>query len=189
MPGKVQCSRVLKATQEWSHSHSFDEDPMVFMSCSSRKHADVTCRSKRLTTAQWAQMPIYEALVEPMSAVDTLVLWFRYPNSDRIRGYALSRLGTEREFSDKDVALARLFAEELYHLSSEDHLEPVGEIAKLPERLQNVLPYLLGDKSQKQIALESGLSYRTVRSYTHELYEILQVDSRQALITKVLGRR
>jgi uncharacterized protein YerC len=188
VPGEVQSNKVLGVIQDWSSLHRMDEDPMVSLSCPSRKNADVTCRSKKLTTDQWAKTDIYEAVVDPIDAVDSLVLWFRYPQSDRIRGYAMQRLGRQREFSDKDVELARLFAEELFVLFTENHLEPAGEITALPNRLQSLLPLLLGGKSQKQIARESGLSYQTVRSYTRELYDLLRVDSRQALIAKVLRR-
>lgn len=185
VPGEVQDDKVLQTLQQWSMYHSLDEDPMVSLSCPSRLNADVTCRSKKITTARWATQEIYEAVIEPIGTVDSLVLWFRYPSSDRIRGYAMQRLGSQREFSDKDVELARLFAEELYVLFSEDHLEPAGELAKLPKRLQNLIPHLLSEKSQKQIAAEAGLSYHTVRSYTRELYDLLRVDSRQSLIVKV----
>lgn len=188
VPGEIQDRKVLQTIEQWSMLHCLDEDPMVSLSCPSRKNADVTCRSKKITTTQWARMEIYEAVVAPIDAVDSLVLWFRYPKSDRVRGYAMQRLGNQREFSDKDVEIARLFAEELYVLFSEDHLEPGGQIEALPKRLQKVLPSLLGDKSQKQIAIETGLSYHTVRSYTRELYDLLGVGSRQALIARVLGR-
>ena len=121
-----------------------------------------------------------------------MAMWFRYPGGDGIRGYALFRMKGDRVFSPKQVGLARLFVEELALLYVQGKLEPpnvLDELPPLPARLRRLVPLMLGDLGQKQIAAKLGVSYHTVRSYVKELYDIVGVGSRAELVAKLRGER
>ena len=186
-PGTVRDETVLKCLEDWQKISDFADDPMVDLGRPSTEASDVVCRSQRLTLRDWQGYAIYGGVIDPAGVADTMAMWFRYPGGDRIRGYALFRMKGDRVFSPKQVGMARLFVEELGFLYVQGKLEPPDVLDELPARLRRLVPLLLTGLGQKQIAAKTGLSYHTVRSYVKELYDILEVSSREELGVKVRG--
>lgn len=171
----------------WGQISDPKDDALLDWALTRQDDTDVIYSSESITWDKVTRYPSYEALGVPMRIIDSLAAHFRYPGSDRVRGYALQRLDGDRRFTPRQAAVAKVFAEELLLLYRSGHLEPVSPHVKLPPRLQRILPLLKTGLSQKQIAVKLGLSYQTVRSYAKELYELMGVRSREELAAKVRG--
>ena len=99
---------------------------------------------------------------------DTLAMWFRYPGSDRIRGYALWRMKGDASFTSRQLRIARLFMDELALLNTEGGLAPPGVLARLPERFRSpsastglVIHVLrLGERARRVVAVYTEVSGR-----------------------------
>jgi DNA-binding NarL/FixJ family response regulator len=60
-----------------------------------------------------------------------------------------------------------------------------GILETLTRREQDVLNHVMRLMNNRQIALELGISERTVRNYIHSLYDAFDVDDRMELIQKL----
>ena len=139
-----------------------------------------------------------EALVGRYSDYATL---YGSPTTRRLRWF-LEWMGEERpgpashlphwRRQTASTKLLRLFVSELYRLHRDGQLDRVDPPLHLPPRQQQVLEGLLRGAAIKQIALELGLSRRTVEEYYDALCRRLAVSSRSelmALFVRHGGRR
>jgi hypothetical protein len=187
VPGSSHDPRIMAYLEHWGQGGSFDDDPMTHLTRPSRRAWDSARRSGLLSLADWKTYQIYPGLVGPCRVRDTLVAWFRYPGSstDRIRGYSIQRLHGESDFSLRNERVMQLFVAELRRLYQDGKLEQEPASNGLPARLQPVARLLMGSKSQKAIAGSLGLSYHTVRDYVKQIYDLLQVHSREEFQAKL----
>lgn len=181
----VPCSQqdplMLRYLQDWGRRSSLDDDPNVVLTRPRARATVVSRMSGMMTPEQMRTWRIYEELWEHERLCDVLVAFFRYPRSDRVRGYAMHRTHGKVPYGRRDLRLARLFCDELLRLHRAGKLEPPPVVTSLPPRLRRPADLMLGGLSQKQIADEMGLSYQTVRSYSKQLYDMLGVHSREQL--------
>ena len=180
-----QDASMLRISEDWGRRSQFSEDPMIAETWGVRKNYHTFAHSQRLQVGDPPYARMYEEFWVPVRAQDTMVSYFRYPNCDKIRGCALHRTRGQKHFALRDRRLAQLFTRELYLLYREGGLEAPGLLDALPPRLQTLAPLLLTHLGQKQIAAQLGLSYHTVRSYVKELYDLMQVGSREELAAKL----
>ena len=93
-------------------------------------------------------------------------------------------------FAARDVALLRLFHEELARLVgtvlADGEADPA---AGLPARLRQTLEALLEGDGEKQVAARLGISRHTVHEYVAELYHRFDVHTRAELLALCLRRR
>ncbi|MGE6757451.1 helix-turn-helix transcriptional regulator [Corallococcus interemptor] len=107
-----------------------------------------------------------------------------------VRGIGLYRGRSERPFDEADRELLHLFHAECGALL--DPPEPTEEKApdvRLAPRERQTLELLLQGLGDKQIAARLGISRFTVNQYTKTLYRRFGVQSRTALIARVLGQQ
>ena len=103
---------------------------------------------------------------------------------------ALHRGVRDRDFSDRECALASLFHVELCRLIGRSLTSALDESSKsLSPRLQQTLACLLEGDSEKQVAARMGISRTTVHQYVTELYRRYGVHSRAELLTRMLRQR
>lgn len=102
----------------------------------------------------------------------------------------LHRATGDRDFSEREQELVRLFLAELGRLvgpvlvPADDPYSPT----RLPPRLQETLRCLLDGDGEKQAAARMGLSRETVHQYVTALYRHYRVASRAELLVRVLRR-
>ncbi len=174
---------------EWGKTSEFEEDPMMLATWDKTEPVYTTKRSMELSFEELRRYRIFEELVEPASISDTVFTFFRYPRSNRARMYIFPRKLPQKDYEARQLRIAHLFITELLRLYHEGRLEPRGPLNTLPPRLARIARQLMTDQNQRQIARSQNLSYHTVRSYTKELYDTMGVSSREALVTKLMGRR
>ncbi|MEM1210397.1 MAG: LuxR C-terminal-related transcriptional regulator [Planctomycetota bacterium] len=165
---------------------NIEQDPMVTLTRGIKGHAAVS-RSLLMPMEGWQDWDVYEAVVEPSRVGDCLVLWYRYPNSDAIRGWSIQRRLGEPDFNARETALLGLAAEEMAELHRIGRLEPPRLLEGLPPRLRELAEALTTEMSQKQIADAMGISYETLRSYAKHLYARAGVNGRESLIARMRG--
>ena len=66
-------------------------------------------------------------------------------------------------------------------------LDAVGALAGLTARDREVLHWLSGGKTDRDIACILGISPRTVHKHLQRVYEKLGVETRTAAVTRALG--
>jgi DNA-binding NarL/FixJ family response regulator len=102
----------------------------------------------------------------------------------------LHRAPGERDFSDRERALAAFFHDELGRLIGGSLTSALdSEYETLPRRLRQTLTLLLEGDSEKQVAMRMGVSHATVHQYVSVLYRRFDVHSRGELMARVLRRR
>ncbi len=187
VPGSIQDRGVTKYLTEWGRNSDFDDDPMSHITRDKRGPAYTISRSAVMSYQDMVPYRIFEEMVEPAGGSDVILTFFRYPQSNTVRQYAFQRKATQKDFEPRQLALADLFISELHKLYQQGVLEPSNLLIDLPRRLLQVAHQLRTGRSQPQIALHLNLSYQTVRSYTKELYDIVGVISRAALVAKLFN--
>lgn len=117
-------------------------------------------------------------IIDPMS---------RHPSGHMV-ALSLHRLGpAARPFNPREIALAKVLADELAWLHATRRLDVLGLTGRtLSPRLRELLGQLLTDRSVKQIAAAMGLTVNTARQYCDQLYKRVGVDSREQLMVRFL---
>lgn len=182
-------AQMLRFGAWFNVGDNLSKDVMTVCTRSRPTNADAISRSSLLSYRDWQDWQVFEAFVDPSRILDTLVVWFRYPGTDRIRGYSVQRNVGYGEYKPRHVRIARLLATEMFRLYREGRLEPPAAVEDLPPRLRQIVPLLVTGLSQKQIAQRTGLTYHTVRSYTKQLYDLLGVHSREQLMVTFIHER
>ncbi|RKG71776.1 DNA-binding response regulator [Corallococcus sp. CA054B] len=136
----------------------------------------------------WYGAPYVEHYLRPTHLDDSVysLRWFEVPGA--VRGIGIYRGRSERPFDEADRELLHLFHAECGALLGLP--EPTREEApgvRLTPRERQTLELLLQGLGDKQIAARLGISRFTVNQYTKTLYRRFGVQSRTALIARLLG--
>ncbi|MHA7629218.1 helix-turn-helix transcriptional regulator [Corallococcus sp. M7] len=138
----------------------------------------------------WYGAPYVEHYLRPTQLDDSVysVRWSGVPGV--VRGIGIYRGWNERPFDEADRELLHLFHAECEALL--DLPEPTEETTsgvRLRPRERQTLELLLQGLGDKEIAARLGISRFTVNQYTKTLYRRFGVQSRTALIARLLGRQ
>ncbi len=188
VPGTIQDPRVIHYFSEWGKTSEISDSPMMHATWNQAGPVYTTARSDLMTFRDIMPYRVYPELIEPAGILDVLMTFFRYPGSNIVRQYTFQRMNRQTEFEPRQLRLAHLFTTELHRLYGEGRLEPSDLINSLPQRLVRIAYLLRTNQNQHQIAHSLNLSYHTVRSYTKELYDTVDVNSREELVAKLFGR-
>ena len=131
----------------------------------------------------------YKACFIPFDITDRL--WCVFPvNDDCEVAVILDRCGNRPRFGEKERALVSSAMRGLkwfHRRMMLAHGVTLGH-HRLSPRERSLLPQLLSDKPEKEIADSLGLTFSTVRGYTKALYGKLGVRGRAGLMALWLGQ-
>jgi DNA-binding CsgD family transcriptional regulator len=100
-------------------------------------------------------------------------------------GLVLHRALGEKPFAPRQQRLLRLFfGEHLRLLGTKLARYDAPSVLALPPRLREVLTYLMQGASEKEIALELGISRHTVHYHVKQLHERFGANSRAELLAR-----
>ena len=176
---------ISKAEVETFDRH-FHVHPLI------RDHARsaraVTRRISDLVRASdFRRTPLYNDYYRRIR-IDHAVAMPIYVQKNTLVSFVFNRAG--RDFSDRDCACLesiRPHLANLYRLSREIEGPRAawGVPASLTEREREVLDWLSGGKTDRDIALILGISPRTVHKHLQRIYEKLGVETRTAAVMRV----
>ncbi|WP_228565035.1 helix-turn-helix transcriptional regulator [Myxococcus sp. AB036A] len=149
----------------------------------------VTARREELVEDRdWYGAPYVEHYLRPMG-LDVAVyscLWSHSPGV--VQGIGIHRGLSGRVFDDADRELMHVFHVECRGmLSPQTPMEDAALDPRLAPRERQTLDLLLWGLGDKQIAAQLGISRFTVNQYTKAIYRRFGVQSRTALIARLLG--
>ena len=157
------------------------DDPMT-LACTALADAVVT-RSRRQLVADrdWYRSPNVQELRRRAHIDDCIYSNYQLGQPGRAVGIAFHRPWGDRPFSQRDVAVIDAFhrACPLYRLPGPPPMPSAG----LTPRQSDVLSFLHGGDSEKQIAARLGLSAHTVHVHVKSIYRHFQVNSRGELMS------
>ncbi|NOJ92064.1 helix-turn-helix transcriptional regulator [Corallococcus coralloides] len=152
--------------------------------------AVVTARRRELVgDRDWYGAPYVEQYLRPTHLDDSVysTRWSEAPGA--VRGIGIYRGRSERPFDEADRELLHLFHAECGALLGLPEPTEAAPGARLAPRERQTLELLLQGLGDKQIAARLGISRFTVNQYTKTLYRRFGVQSRTALLARVLGRQ
>jgi DNA-binding CsgD family transcriptional regulator len=172
------------------HEFGVNADP-VFRSLQRRSGRLETVRRVDLVSDRdWYRAGTFVDYCRPVGLDHSLTSVYQRPRSNAISCLRLHRARWERDFSDRECALAAFFHYELGRLIGGSLASALdSEFEPLSPRLRETLAYLMEGHSEKQVAMRMGLSHTTVHQYVTMLYRRFDVQSRAELLAKVLRRR
>ncbi len=138
----------------------------------------------------WYGAPYVEHYLRPTRLDDSVysIGWTEVPGV--VQGIGLYRGRSGRPFDDADRELLHLFHAECgAMLSLPAPTEDDAPGVRLAPRERQTLEWLLHGLSDKQIAARLGISRFTVNQYTKSIYRRFGVQSRTALIARLLGHQ
>ncbi|QSQ19186.1 helix-turn-helix transcriptional regulator [Pyxidicoccus parkwayensis] len=144
----------------------------------------VTARRRELVAdSQWYGAPYVENYLCPTGLDDSVYSsrWSERPGV--VQGIGLYRERSGRPFDEADRELLHVFHAECGAMLGTEASHDI----KLTQRERQTLELLLQGLGDKQIAARLGISRFTVNQYTKSIYRHFGVQSRAALIAKVLG--
>ena len=130
----------------------------------------------------------YQACFVPFDITDRL--WCVFPvNADCEVAVILDRCGDHPRFNEKDRLLVSVIMRGLKWFHRQMLLAYGVTLGnnRLSARERSLLSQLLSDKTEKEIAVQLGLTLATVRSYTKALYGKFGVRGRAGLMALWLG--
>ncbi len=166
-----------------------DGAPFEHLKTATERHI-VRGREGHIPDDLWYRCRMYTEYHEPVGVDYCAVSVWELPG-ERVDMIGLHRDNADRDFSERELELLRLFHAELGRLigpvlvSSDDAHSP----ARLPARVRETLKCLLEGDSEKQVAARMGLSQATVHQYVTALYRHYEVTSRAELLVRVFRRR
>jgi DNA-binding CsgD family transcriptional regulator len=135
-------------------------------------------RKEMLSDSQWMRLKeLYPTHIEDM-VIST------YPLGEHaMSGVGLHRRAGRPDFSERDRAIAHVVFQQVDWLHRHGANVPAGEAAlQLTPRERQVLVYLLGGDSLKEVARKLTISENTVASYVKGIYKCFSVNSRPELL-------
>jgi len=103
-------------------------------------------------------------------------------------GVGLHRRGVKPPFSDRDRMIVHTAFRQVDWLHRHGSDVPAAsKVLELSPRQREVLMYLLGADTQRQIAMKLGLSEHTVGDYVKQIYRRFEVNSRPELLTHFMS--
>ncbi|MBZ4416317.1 LuxR C-terminal-related transcriptional regulator [Myxococcus sp. RHSTA-1-4] len=148
-----------------------------------------TTRRELVDDRGWYGAPFVEHHLGPAHLDDSLYSIRRSDEPSVVQGIGFYRERNERPFDDADRELLHLFHAECGAMF--DTPEPAGDDALragLAPRERQTLELLLRGLTDKEIAGQLGISRFTVNQYTKSIYRRFGVQSRTALLARLLGR-
>jgi DNA-binding CsgD family transcriptional regulator len=188
VPGAISVTHIA------AFDRHFHEHPLV------RAHGrNPAAVSRRLTDlvprAQFRRSPLYNDYYRPIRIEHALAVPI-HVEGDELVSFVLNRSG--RDFSDRDLAcletirphLGQLFrlSRELRGARSAWGMPPhKAADAKLTAREREVLQWLSGGKTDRDIATILGISPRTIHKHLQRIYDKLGVETRTAAVVRAMG--
>jgi DNA-binding CsgD family transcriptional regulator len=147
-------------------------------------------RTELVSDRDWYRSPAFNDYRRPCDADHQLTSLVKFTSTGATSCLALHRSVRDRDFSDRECALASLFHVELGRLIGRSLTSAIdGPSKSLSPRLRQTLACLLEGDSEKQVALRMGISRTTVHQYVTELYRLHDVHSRAELLARMLRQR
>ncbi|MFP2925879.1 response regulator transcription factor [Pyxidicoccus sp. 3LG] len=136
----------------------------------------------------WYGSPYVEHYLQPAHLDDSLYSSRWKDEPAVVQGIGIFRGRNERPFDAADRELLHLFHSECAAMLSAP--EPPGDdalMARLAPRERQTLELLLHGLADKEIAARLGISRFTVNQYTKSIYRRFGVQTRAALLARLLG--
>jgi hypothetical protein len=132
---------------------------------------------------RWYRSGLANEQFRTFDCADFLVSMVPVPALRVLTGIKLFRPWGDRRFSERDLRLVELLAEELARDWARIVPSSVGP--RGGRRLQQVLTLLTAGASEKEVATALALSVHTVHDHTKELYRAFKVHSRAELLARI----
>ena len=147
-------------------------------------------RADLVSDREWYRASTFTEYLRPARLDHSLTSIYQRPRGDAVSCFRIHRAFGERDFSDRERALAAFFHDELGRLIGRSLTSAIESESKpLSPRLRETLAYLLEGDSEKQVALRMGISRATAHQYVTALYRRFDAHSRAELLVRVLRRR
>ncbi len=144
-------------------------------------------RRQFISDDRWYPSDLYNRFRRP-AGVDDFVYSIHLLGDGKISNMAFYRTCDAQPFSDRDRFLLHLVSSEVRWLHEAGKDTPAADyVAGLPQRLAQVLIFLLSGDSKKQIAAKLHVSYHTVDDYIKRIHRRFEVSSRGELLAKFLS--
>ena len=163
-------------------------DPLTEANLAHAGHSRAALRQELVDDGTWKSCLMYNEILRP-AGVEHRLLGTHSINPLAESHVGLDRGPDDKPFSDKERDLVYLFIagapgfqRDLMRVRG-----LIGTRAGLTLRERDVLRLLLTDKSEKEIAAELGLSWRTTHHYVTALFRKFDAKSRTGLMAQFLG--
>ena len=139
---------------------------------------------------EWYALPEVQGVRRALNVDENLSSFFVAVSARRLFGIGIHRAWGEPRFTVEERQALRLLHLELarawrHRLAGPADMD--SAIARLPERLRQVLWLLCLGRSEKEVAAELNLSPRTVHNHVSRLHLELAVHSRGELLARALS--
>jgi DNA-binding CsgD family transcriptional regulator len=165
-------------------------DPLTEANLEHAGHSRTALRQELVDDRTWTSSFMYNEILRP-SGVEHRLLGTHSINSQAESHIGLDRGPNDRPFTERERDLAHLFVVGVPGFQR-DLMRVrglIGTRARLTLRERDVLRLLLTDKSEKEIAAELGLSWRTTHHYVTALFRKFDTRSRTGLMAQFLGNK
>jgi DNA-binding CsgD family transcriptional regulator len=182
--------REIEAFDRHFHSHPLVREHGRNPRATTRRISDV------LPAAEFRRTPLFDEYYRPIR-VDHAMAVPIHVKKNALVAFVFNRAG--RDFSDRDrdcLESIRPHLRCLYRLSGElegaraawgvPPAQPCFAQCPLTEREREVLQWLAGGKTDRDIALILGISPRTVHKHLQRIYEKLGVETRTAAVSRYM---
>ena len=172
----------------YMHEFGINADPL-FQAMKRQTGRCVTRRRRELVSdADWYGSRAFTDYRRHTHTDHQLTSIFQESPHGEMSCVAVCRGTNDRDFSDRERALLRLFHFELGRLIGGPLATALNSAPALSPRLQQTLACLMEGDSEKQVAVRMGISRPTVHQYVTMLYRRFGVQSRAELLVRVLRR-
>jgi len=193
LPHSISC-REIEAFDRHFHSHPLVREHGRNPRAATRRISDV------LPAAEFRATPLFDEYYRPIR-VDHAMAVPIHVKKNALVAFVFNRAG--RDFSDRDrdcLESIRPHLRCLYRLSGElegaraawgvpPPVPPCAPQCPLTDREREVLQWLAGGKTDRDIALILGISPRTVHKHLQRVYEKLGVETRTAAVSRYMHLR
>lgn len=150
--------------------------------------AEITRRGKHVTIAHTELIPpeVWDRVSEPYHALDLRYCLFSfYPmNETQFSAIGLHRRSSRPPFSSRERGIVHVVFQQVDWLHRQGSDIPAGSsVLSLTGRERQVLMFLLGGDTRREIANKLQLSEHTVGDYMKNIYRQLNVRSRGELLS------
>lgn len=149
----------------------------------------VRTRSQLVGDGEWYRSLLFNDYLKTWRLNHNLLSVCEVTDDHAVSVVALYRGQGERDFSDRDQNVLRLFHEELGRLIGSVLVSAYDpDPLRLPRRERETLACLLQGDSEKQVAARLNVSHATAHQYVTSLYRRFRVRSRAELLAYFLRR-
>ena len=131
--------------------------------------------SDRMTRSELDRLDFYQHAMRPLGVEDELMILF--PTGGKLAGFSFLR---ERPFTERERTMLELLTPHLARApNGEAHADPL-----LTEREWEILSWVAGGKTNKEIAASLLVTPSTVRKHLENVFEKLGVHTRTAAVAR-----